>query len=134
MFRSRASDQQGLALLEVLVAFVIAAAALGVLFSGTLDGLRGAGTAARMEEALSHARSHLAVLGHGQAIVAGESSGDDGGGFHHRLRIVPIASNTPTGDLTLYAVRITISWSEGGRERSVHLESERLARMTGGRQ
>ena len=121
------SNQQGLALLEVLVAFAIAAAALGVLFSGALDGLRGAGAAARTEEALSHARSHLAALGHGQDIVAGETSGDDGGGFHYRLRVVPAASTAPGGDLTLYAVRVTMSWAEDGRERTLNLESQRLA-------
>ena len=121
------NNQQGLALLEVLVAFAIAAAALGVLFSGALDGLRGAGAAARTEEALSHARSHLAALGHGQDIVAGETSGDDGGGFHYRLRVVPAASTAPGGDLTLYAVRVTMSWAEDGRERTLNLESQRLA-------
>ena len=126
--------QSGLALLEVLVAFLIAAAALGVLYSGALDGLRGATAAARSEEALSHARSHLAALGHGQDIVAGESSGDDGGGFHYRLRIVPIASSAPAAEVTLYAIRITLSWTEAGRARSVSLDSQRLAGTRGTRQ
>ncbi len=128
MFRN---GERGLALLEVLVAFAIAAGALGVLFSGALDGLRGARAAANTEEALSHARSHLAVLGHGQEIVAGETTGDDGGGFHYRLRVVPVASTAPGGDLTLYAVRVTISWNENGRERSLYLDSQRLAATRG---
>jgi len=131
MFHSRPRNESGLALLEVLVAFAIAAAALGVLFSGALDGLRGAHTAARLEEALSHARSHLAVLDHGQPITAGENSGDDGGGFHYRLRIAPIASTAPTGDLTLYAIRVTITWTEDGRSRSVSLDTQRLASTRG---
>jgi len=126
-------DQAGLALLEVLVAFLIAAAALGVLYNGALDGLRGAVAAARTEEALSHARSRLAALGHGKDVVTGETSGDDGGGFHFHQRIVPVASTAPAGDLVLYAVRITLSWNEGGRARSVSLESQRLAGARGGR-
>lgn len=124
-------DENGLALLEVLVAFIIAAIALGVLFSGALDGLRGAGAAARTEEALSHARSHLAALGHGQDIVAGETTGDDGGGFQYRLRVVPAGSTAPAGDATLFAVRITMSWTEDGRTRTLSLESQRLASAHG---
>ena len=131
MSRSRPHNDSGLALLEVLVAFAIAAAALGVLFSGALDGLRSAHTAARLEEALSHARSHLAVLDHGQPIVPGETSGDDGGGFHYRMRIAPIASATPAGDPTLYAIRITITWTEDGRARNVSLDTQRLASTRG---
>ncbi len=130
MFRR---TERGLALLEVLVAFAIAAGALGVLFAGALDGLRGARAAAHTEEALSHARSHLAALGHGQDIVAGETSGDDGGGFHYRLRVIPAASTVPAGELTLYAVRVTITWAEDGRDRSLYLDSQRLAAARGAR-
>ena len=128
----RRSGEQGLALLEVLVAFAIAAAGLGVLFSGALDGLRGASAAARTEEALSHARSHLAALGHGRDIVPGESSGDDGGGYHYRLRVVPAAALAPNGQASLYAVRVTMSWTEDGRPRSLSLDSQRLAPTRGG--
>ena len=125
-------DERGLALLEVLIAFVIAAAAVGVVFSGVLDGLRGAGAAARMQEALSHARSHLAAIGHGQEIREGEISGDDGGGFTYRLAIAPIAAVAPEGAVRLYAVRIDIGWTQDGRARAVRLTTQRVAASRGG--
>lgn len=118
--------ERGMALFEVLVAFVIAAAALGVMFSGVLDGLRGAGMAARTQEALSHARSHLAAIGHGQALRPGETGGDDGGGFAYRLSVVPVAALAPEGVVRLYQVRVTIGWSEGGRAREVTLATQRV--------
>jgi len=121
-----------LALLEVLVAFAIAAAAVGVVFSGVLDGMRGAGRAARMQEGLSHARSHLAAMGHGQAVRAGETSGDDGGGFSYRLSVVPIAAIPPEGAVQLYAVRIVIGWTEAGQAREVSLVTQRVGAMRGG--
>ena len=123
--------QRGLALLEVLVAFAIAAAAVGVVFSGVLDGLRGAGRAARLQEALSHARSHLAAVGHGQEMRAGEMSGEDGGGFSYRLSIAPIAAIPPEGAVQLYAVRIVIAWTEAGQGREVSLVTQRVGALRG---
>ena len=128
----RPGDQRGLALLEVLVAFVIAAAAVGVVFSGVLDGMRGAGRAARMQEGLSHARSHLAAIGHGQAMRAGETSGDDGGGFSYRLSVVPIAAIPPEGTVRLYAVRIVIGWTEAGQAREVSMVTQRVDAVRSG--
>lgn len=123
----------GFALLEVLIAFAIAAFALSALYGGVLTGMRGAGTAARTEEALSHARSHLGALGHGQDLVAGETSGDDGGGFHYRLRIEPIARIAPQGTATLYAVEVTMTWNDGGTIRQLSLTSQRLGPSGGDR-
>ncbi len=119
-------------MLEVLVAFVIAAAAVGVVFSGVLDGLRGAGRAARMQEALSHARSHLAAVGHGREVRAGEMSGEDGGGFSYRLSVAPVAAIPPEGAVQLYAVRIVIGWTEGGQGRQVSLVTQRVGAVRSG--
>ena len=120
-------SQRGFALLEVLVAFAIAALALAAVFGGTLDGLRGSSRAARMEEALAHARSHLAALGRGQAILPGETETDDGGGYRVRIRATRIGRTSQTGGHALFATRVTILWQEDGRTRSVTLDSQRLA-------
>jgi len=136
----------------VLVAFVIAALAGGALLSGVSDGLRVARVAAQTEPALSHARSHLAALGSGAAIVAGEQSGDDGGGFRWRTRVTQLvatqlgpdargggppvgvtrpAAAAPPSRAVLYAVAVVVSWGEGRAHREVTLRSERMG-LAGG--
>ena len=72
-------DQRGFALLEVLIAFAIAAIALVVLYRGGSEGIQNARQAARVNEAVSRARSRLAVACHGQPLVPEVRSGDDGG-------------------------------------------------------
>lgn len=128
----------GFTLLEALVAFVLAALALGVLFGGLLSGLRAADTASRTEDALSRARSHLdaAVTALGSAGEV-EQGGDDGGGFRWSLSVRTVGRATarrerrvgldPTiaNALTLYRLDVTVSFDGGARQ--VHLATERLA-------
>jgi general secretion pathway protein I len=121
-----ADRQRGLALLEVLVSLAIAGLATAMLFSGAMDGLRGSKAAGRTQEALSHARSHLAALGHGRPLVAGETTTDDGGGFAVRLAVRPVASLMPETNATLYAVRVTVGWQVDGRDRQLALETMRV--------
>uniref|UniRef100_UPI00054D93B3 PulJ/GspJ family protein n=1 Tax=Komagataeibacter kakiaceti TaxID=943261 RepID=UPI00054D93B3 len=98
----------GFTLLEVLVAFAIAALSLAAMWQSGVDGWRATRMAERSMEALSRARSHLAVVGHGLAIRPLSQGGEDGDGFYWRLRITPTQS---IGRMTLYAVEITESWS-----------------------
>ena len=126
----------GFALLEVLVAFAIAALALGVFCQAALGGLRAAQQAGRYEVALSHARSRLAAIGHGVALTAGTQQGDDGGGFTWHAQIAPVAfapiargeeAATQRGPrVALYAVDIAISWHDGQRNRDVRLTTQRV--------
>ncbi|GAN99727.1 pseudopilin I [Komagataeibacter xylinus NBRC 13693] len=106
----RAGHDAGFTLLEVMVAFVIAALALGVLFDTGTGGWRNAWIADRASEALSRAESHLAVVGHGLAVAATVQEGDDGQGFRWQLRIAPVQS---AGHLTLYSVEVRETWSRG---------------------
>jgi len=59
-----ASGNDGFTLLEVLVAFVVAALALGVLFDASLSGLRLATSTEHHGQAIARARSHLAMAVH----------------------------------------------------------------------
>jgi general secretion pathway protein I len=135
---SSSTGEAGFMLLEVVVAFVIAALALGVLYQAAMTGLRATEVASRYEQALSRARSRLVIAGHGSPLVPGDWRGDDGGGFAWRLRAVPIGATSvvpfgipglrPQSDfqVTLYAVSVWISWRDGGRERAVRLDTEQI--------
>lgn len=128
--RRRPADA-GFTLIEVLVALVIAALALGVLFEGSIEGLRSARVAAQYQEALSRARSHLAALVGQTGFRAGTQNGKDGGGFRWRTQVRPIGIAAIAGPAAptrpeLFALRVTISWHGPGGERSVILHSERL--------
>ena len=135
----RAGGESGFTLLEVLVAFVIAALALGMLFEGALTGLRASQVSAQRREALLLARDHLAELGRGEGLTERETGGDDGRGFHWHLSVRPLASaplsrgamedasHTPQMQAKLFAVGITESWGEGEAARQVRLDTQRLS-------
>jgi len=133
-----APAQAGFTLLEVLIAFAIAALAIGILFRGTVSGLDATAVAAKYDEAISLARSHLAAIGHGAGIAPQITSGADGDGFTWHLRIRQVATRSLTlgeqdrandvkpSRAILYDVSITESWREGGRERQVTLATRRF--------
>ncbi len=125
---------RGFTLLEVLVAFIIAALALAALFSGGLGGLQAAALSARYTEAVSRAESHLAAASLGDALAASDRQGDEGGGYHWHVRITQAAAATPppgaprgTRTLALYVIRASVSWIGSGQSRSVDLATMRSA-------
>ena len=124
------SAAAGFTLLEVLVALAIAGLALVVLFRTGGDGLVAVDTAARYDEAVQRAQSHLAALGRDVALLEGETEGDDGGGYRWRLRIAPVASwqsGVPDAASTLFDVEVAIAWPRYRGQRSVVLNTRRLA-------
>lgn len=129
--------ERGFTLLEVLVAFIIAALAMGVMFDAVLGGLKATENASQYQEAVSLARSHIASV----ALIdlaAREEQGDDGRGFHYKLKVVPrgtvaMARNanddpgsSPVVQVTLYAISVAESWKSGAGEREVTLDTQRL--------
>jgi general secretion pathway protein I len=137
---ARRRGQGGFTLLEVMIALLIAGLALGAVFRAAAEGSRATSVAARYQEAISRARSHLD--GTSAYLVAGEQEGDDGAGFHWRTAVRPAdstgkrdASGKPIASedtlvVTLYAVTVWITWREGATARSVRLDSARLATAT----
>ncbi|MBV9735695.1 MAG: prepilin-type N-terminal cleavage/methylation domain-containing protein [Acidisphaera sp.] len=126
--------ERGFTLLEVIIALVIAALALGALLQSAVSGLAGVQAATSYEEAIARARSRLAALD-GSPLATGDRQGDDGGGYHWHERILQVAQ-APAGAGTampaLYAVSVAISWQSRGGSRSVQLDTERTA-AAGGR-
>jgi general secretion pathway protein I len=128
--------QGGFALLEVLIAFAIAAMALGLLFQAASSGGGAAKQAGNYEEAVSRAKSRMATVGHDSDVAAGEHTGDDGGGYRWRIKISPSSVAQAPADappvaapLILFNVEVTVSWSEGSHQREVVLHSQRLANV-----
>jgi general secretion pathway protein I len=135
---TQVSSVHGFVLLEVLVAFVIAALALVVLYNAGLTGLRSTAAATHYEQAVARARSRLTMAEHASPLMAGNWDGDDGGGYFWHLRVTPMASATVqpsaaltlTGSasvpLTLYAISVSITWHDADATRVVRLDTEEI--------
>ncbi len=138
----------GFTLLEVLVAFIIAALALAVMFDGVLTGMRTAAIATHTQRALALARSRLAAVqvavASGAAATMAEQDGDEGGGFRYSVRVrtaarvlMPRDPDVAPGEAsappraTLYAISVTVAWKGDGGNRQVRLDGARLTLAPG---
>ena len=140
MGADRALQDNGFTLLEVVVAVAIAGLALVGLFRAGVGGLFAVDTAARAEEAVQRAQSHLAAVGRDAALVEGEFTGDDGGGYQWMLRVRPLSARQSLAqdgisseNITLFDVEVAISWAAQAGNRSVLLKTLRIGTAgTGG--
>ena len=117
MLRER--EQAGFTLLEVMVAFFIAALATVMVLQASFTGAAQSRVASRTQEAVARAQSRLASLGVLTMLQREDLSGDDGGGFAWHLSVAPLQS---TGGLTLYGIRLTETFGN----RQVTLITKRL--------
>ena len=123
---------------ETLVAFIIAALALAVLYEAGLSALRSTEATSHYEQAVARARSRLTLAEHASPLTPGDWRGDDGGGFFWHVRITPMASTTvqpitaltlpgsASFPLTLYAITVSVSWHDGEATRQVQLDTEQI--------
>lgn len=138
----QARSQDGFTLLEVLVAFVIVALALGVLFDGVLGGMRAAAVATHTEEALAIARSRLAAATsviHAGSTPQLRAQGDEGSGFRWTVQVDAAGSTTlaransllggsaGAPQATLYRISVAVAWASDGAPRSVRLDGAATA-------
>jgi general secretion pathway protein I len=125
--------EQGFSLLEILVAFIIMALALGIImriFSGALNNI---GTADHHAHAALVAKSVLDSLGIETPLAEGELSGDDGQGYSwHALVSRYVDPNVVLDDqsnpVVLYQIVLDVSWNpEGTNTPDLHLTTLRVA-------
>ncbi len=121
----------GFTLLEVLVAFVVLAISLGVLFEIFSTGMRAQHSAEEYTRATLLAESKLAAIGITGALEEGETTGEYEDGYHWRVAIRPYRLDEPEEEgspppIEASEVVVTVAWGEGSGERSVSLTTLRL--------
>lgn len=126
----------GYTLIEVLVAFMILALALTVLLRIFSGGLRNVSVSSDYARAVLVAEAQLATAGVTDALVPGETYGDDGG----RFRWTRIVSNYVPYEgygrealpVPAYHITVVVEWPHAGSTRQIDLSTIRLARAGGG--
>jgi general secretion pathway protein I len=123
---------RGFSLLEVLVAFIILAMALGVLMRIFSGGLGNIGMAEHYSQAVAIAEMKLAAVGVESPLTEGENAGEDHGYAWRTsvLRYEEAASPVEPAAMLidLYQVEVTVNWDETAtKPRSLQLVTLRAA-------
>ena len=123
-------SQRGFSLLEILVAFAIAALALGMLYSVMGNNARQIGGLGAHERAMLLAESLLAA--HPTVPPQGLSESDQAAGYAWQIASSPyptaVNSSHPQA-ARLHEVRVVVQWGDGGAARSYELATLRPERI-----
>ena len=128
--------QTGFTLLEVLVAFVLAAIGIVALMQAFAGGLRNLGKMDEFVMAAMVAESRLAEVGILYPVAVGEMEGvEEGDKYHWRISVSPCADPDglavmPEQSPGLYLVEVEVSWSAGRKPASFRLPSLRTKSPT----
>jgi len=121
---------KGFTLLEVLVAFLIAAGSLGVVLNVLSSAMRNTGFAEHHQYALALAESKLAELVSGSELIAGEEEGEFQPPYQWNSSVKPWAfpEQTTGTEYTVmpYQVTVEVTWDNrpGVRLTTIHLVEE----------
>jgi prepilin-type N-terminal cleavage/methylation domain-containing protein len=128
--RSDRDHAAGFTLIEVLVAFAIAAMLLVVLLQLFATGLRGSGRATREIEATLLAESSLEQFGRTEPLLDGMSQRSRVGRYSVQIGAQRRDDLVTPGSLSVliapYDIDVSVSWLEGQRRRVVTLQTIRL--------
>lgn len=116
---------RGFTLIEVLVAFSIAALALGVLFQIYAKGTASAILGKEYNEALMVAESRLATLGITESLETMELSGTESDRYQWQITLRDYEQPDPSVvmPLTLKQVTLQVSWESKGKRRDITLHT-----------
>ena len=126
------ASERGFTLIEILVAFVIVALALGALLQIFATGLRSTSTAENYTIAALLAESKLAGIGIEEPLEEGDQSGEFDNGFRWATNVRSYDVGGPTlapGAIQAFEVSVTVLWGGPMRERSVSLATLRLTTL-----
>ena len=125
----RASRARGFSLLEILVAFAIAALSLGVIYRVIGNNARQTGDVLQHERAMLLAESLLAS--HNVVPPGGLREQGHSAGYDWQLSAQPYDSpaNANPRAVRLYRVDVAVGWSDGTRQRNFSLASLRPERL-----
>ncbi|HUZ75082.1 MAG TPA: type II secretion system protein [Stellaceae bacterium] len=121
----------GFTLVEVLVAFAIAAVLLVALLRSFSGGVAGSARAGAYAEATTLAESTLETLGTSVKLSDGMNAATDDGPYRiavtARLYTPPDRTEPAQLYVVPYEVAVTVTWREGQRAQSITLRTLRLA-------
>src|SRR5262249_51451677 len=115
----RRADAAGFTLVEVLVAFAIAAMFLAVTFQLLSGSLAGIGSAEAHDRALAIAEARLEATGIAEPLVLGITAGRYDERFSWRTEVRPFSRD-------LYQLTVSVLWRQGLGQQTVALSSLRL--------
>jgi general secretion pathway protein I len=131
---------QGFTLMEILVAFVVLATAVAVLYRTFSTGIRNVDAISGYSEAVAIADARLLALGLEQPVVEGEESGEtEDRRFKWTMTVRPYTPPGSTGDNAaaffnanqLVRATITVTWDErGAQARTISLSTVRMIGKT----
>lgn len=120
--KSNNDHSKGFSLLEMVVAIAILAVSLSVLYQAVGGATRNVRADERYAYAVELARSLLAV--NAKVPAAGFSdAGETSGEFEWQVSTVPTPSLKGLSDGALQAIKVSVSWDDGAKQRNVTLHS-----------
>lgn len=128
--RMASRQQRGFTLIEILVAFMILALALTVIFRIFSGGLRNVALSEDYARAVLVAESRLSATGISESLEQGVTSGE----WDERFRWERVIEayrpweedKALSASLLAYWVTVSVAWEHAGRSRQITLRSVRL--------